>query len=96
MPAAAARNGRRAFRWPLRLALQFALTYIDARFRDDFLACAATPCPAPNMPVACGHAHSRRAARHARMPRCTGAAIAGWHARVDGQYVGAVPVEQLR
>ncbi len=32
-----------------------ALTWLDARYRDDFLACAGVPCTAPSVPVPAGH-----------------------------------------
>ncbi len=31
-----------------------ALTWMDARYRDGFLTCTATPCAVPNVPVAAG------------------------------------------
>jgi iron complex outermembrane receptor protein len=42
--------------WPLREGwkLDFAGTWMQADYRDDFLACAGSPCPAPNVPVAAG------------------------------------------
>jgi iron complex outermembrane receptor protein len=32
-----------------------ALTYLDAKYKDDFLACAGIPCNAPSVPVAAGN-----------------------------------------
>jgi iron complex outermembrane receptor protein len=74
--------------------VQVALTHIDARFREGFLACAAIPCTTPNVPVAPD-------TRIPGVPRNTGYAALhwgdadGWHARLDGQYVAAVPVDNL-
>lgn len=70
---------------------EFALTWLDARFEDDFLACAGTPCTVPSVPVAAG-------TRIPGVPR-TMAALAlrwgdrvGWHARFGVQHVGDVTV----
>lgn len=68
-----------------------ALTYVDAHFRDGFLTCASTPCSTPNTLVPAN-------TRIPGVPRITAYAALrwggelGWHARVDGQYVGAVAV----
>ena len=74
-----------------RWRAQFAITYIDAQFRDDFLTCVTTPCAIATTAVPAG-------TRIPGVPHTTadvalqwGGAI-GWHARVEGQYVGAVPV----
>jgi iron complex outermembrane recepter protein len=32
-----------------------ALTYLDAKYKDNFLACAGIPCTAPSVPVAAGN-----------------------------------------
>jgi iron complex outermembrane receptor protein len=34
---------------------QIAATYLDARYRDPFTTCTATPCAAPNVPVPAGN-----------------------------------------
>ena len=74
--------------------LQLAVTGIDARFRDSFLACAATPCSTPTVPVAAD-------ARIPGVPRTTAYAAvqwgstAGWHARLDGQHVAEVAVNNF-
>jgi iron complex outermembrane receptor protein len=71
--------------------LQVALAWLDARYRDAFLACAGPPCRVPHIPVAAG-------TRIPGVPRTTAFvalqwhAGGGWHAQVDGQHVGAVPV----
>lgn len=98
------RNAGRARRlgaeWSLDLRLrpgwraQLALTHIDARFRDGFLACAATPCTAADVLVPAG-------ARIPGVPRNTAHAALrwgdahGWHAKLDGQYVDAVPANNF-
>ena len=74
--------------------LQVALTHIDARFREGFLACAAIPCTTPNVPVAPD-------TRIPGVPSNTAYAALhwgdaqGWHAQLDGQYVAAVPVDNF-
>ncbi|MFD0740176.1 TonB-dependent receptor family protein [Lysobacter koreensis] len=71
-----------------------ALTYVDARYRDGFLACSRTPCAVANTPVPAG-------ARIPGVPRASAYAAlrwrgeVGWHARVDGQSVGAVTVNNF-
>lgn len=70
---------------------QLALTYVDARFRDGFLTCTSTPCAVPDTLVPAN-------ARVPGVPRTVAHAAlrwggdAGWHARLDGQHVGAVPL----
>ena len=91
----AGRARRTGVEWSATLPLgdrwraQVALTWLDARFRDAFLACVTTPCATPQVPVAAG-------TRIPGVPR-TAAYLAlhwgearGWHARLEGQHVGAV------
>jgi len=74
--------------------LEFAMTWLDARFTDGFLACAGVPCTAPDVPVAAG-------TRIPGLPRTAAQAAVhwggdvGWHARVEGIYVGEVPVNNF-
>ena len=71
--------------------LQFAWTWLDARFRSAFLTCAGTPCTTPDTPVAAG-------ARIPGIPRSDlhaavrWGAERGWHAGASGDYVSAVVV----
>ncbi len=46
-----------ALQWRInpRLRWQLALTWLDARYRDGFLACAGVPCMAPSVPVPAGN-----------------------------------------
>ncbi|GAB3344764.1 TonB-dependent receptor family protein [Lysobacter tyrosinilyticus] len=82
--------------WPLgaRWHGEFALTWLDASFRDGFLACAATPCPVARTPVAAG-------TRIPGVPRTNLYAAAqwggdaGWQVRLDAQHVGAVSVNNF-
>jgi len=71
--------------------LQFAWTWLDARFRSAFLTCAGTPCTTPDTAVAAG-------ARIPGIPRSDLHAGVrwgggrGWHAGASGDYVSAVVV----
>ncbi|UHQ20703.1 TonB-dependent receptor [Lysobacter sp. KIS68-7] len=73
---------------------EFALTWLDARFTDGFLACASTPCTTPDVPVPA----------NSRIPGLPRGAVqiavkwggdVGWHARIEGAYVGAVRVNNF-
>jgi iron complex outermembrane recepter protein len=46
-----------ALRWQIAPAwrARAALTWLDATYRDDFLACAGVPCTAPSVPVPAGN-----------------------------------------
>ncbi|MFC5578718.1 TonB-dependent receptor family protein [Lysobacter niabensis] len=91
---------RRGAEWSARFPLamrwraEWAATWLDARFHDSFLACAATPCPVANVPVAAG-------ARIPGVPRTHAYAALqwggdrGWHVRADARHVGAVPVNNF-
>jgi iron complex outermembrane receptor protein len=74
--------------------LEFATTWLDARFTDGFLACAGVPCTVPDVPVAAG-------TRLPGLPRTAVQAAlrwggdVGWHARVEGIHVGEVPVNNF-
>lgn len=83
-----------AWRFAERWKLQFAWTWLDATFRTPFLACSGTPCTAPTTPVAAG-------TRIPGVPKqdlhlgVEWGGEEGWRAAVDGDYVGAVPVNDL-
>ncbi|MCI4568417.1 TonB-dependent receptor [Lysobacter sp. CFH 32150] len=72
----------------------FAYTHVNARFRDGFLTCVTTPCAQATIVVAPD-------TRIPGVPRNTLYAALhwgdeiGWHVRFDGQYGGAVPVNNL-
>jgi iron complex outermembrane recepter protein len=88
---------RRGAEWSASVPLtarwrtQVALTYIDAQFRDGFLTCLTTPCAIATTPVPAG-------TRIPGVPSTTAYAAlqwggeTRWHARIEGQYVDAVPV----
>jgi iron complex outermembrane receptor protein len=73
------------------LRAQVAYTYLDARYRDAFTACAGTPCSTPNLTVPAGNripgiaASALYAALDWAPPR-------GWRAGVEGRVLGRVYV----
>ena len=80
--------------WPLRggWKLDFAGTWMQAQYRDAFLACAGSPCPAPSVPIAAG----------ADIPGVPQAWMSlgaewssegGWWTRVGARHVGSVLVD---
>jgi iron complex outermembrane receptor protein len=94
----ARRQGVEAFAsWPLRAGWRasFAGTWLDARYRDDFLACAGSPCPFPTVPVAAGAAVPG-------VPRAWLSLAADydeggrWQARAGLRHAGAVAVDSAR
>jgi iron complex outermembrane receptor protein len=94
----ARRQGVEAFAtWPIAHAWRGSLsaTWMQASYRDAFLACAGSPCPAPTVPVAAG-------AEVPGVPRAwwsLGAdydAGGRWQARVELRHVGSVPVDNAR
>ena len=75
--------------------VEFALTWLDARFVDGFLACAATPCTTPDVVVPADTRIPGIPRSTAHMAVRWGDVAEGWHARVEAQYVGAVPVNNF-
>ncbi|WP_411883082.1 TonB-dependent receptor domain-containing protein [Polaromonas sp. YR568] len=74
--------------------VQLSYTWLDARYRDAFLTCAATPCATPNVAVPAGN----------RIPGIARTALAleagwrparGWRGGVEARYLGKVPVNDL-
>jgi len=88
---------RQGVEWAGRVPLgahargEWALTWLDASYRDDFLACATAPCAVPDTVVT-------RGTRIPGVPRTSAYAALqfggdrGWHARVEVTHIGAVPV----
>jgi iron complex outermembrane receptor protein len=83
--------------WPLdtHWRADFAGTWMQASYRNAFLACAGSPCPVPTVPVAAG----------ADIPGIPGAWLAlglqwdsgtHWRVRVDGRHVGSVAVDNAQ
>jgi iron complex outermembrane receptor protein len=71
--------------------LQAALTWLDARYREAFLACGGPPCRVPAIPVAAG-ARIPGVARASAFAALRWGGAAGWHGQLDGQSLSAVPV----
>jgi len=74
--------------------LQLSYTWLDARYRDAFLTCAATPCATPNVAVPAGN----------RIPGIARSALAleagwrparGWRGGVEARHLGSVFVNDL-
>jgi len=83
--------------WPLREGwkLDFAGTWMQAEYRNAFLACAGSPCPAPTVPVAAG-------ADIPGVPRAWASlgveweSGSGWWARLGARHVGSVLVDSAK
>lgn len=76
------------------LQAQFAATWLDARYRDGFLTCTATPCAAANSLIA---ADSRipGIARTALYGALTWRPAGGWRAGLEARALGKVYVNDL-
>jgi iron complex outermembrane recepter protein len=74
--------------------LQVAYTYVDATYSDAYLTCVAAPCPKPTVLVTSG-------SRLPGVPKSNVYAVVrwggdvGWRASANGQYVSAVPVNDV-
>ena len=64
-------------------------------FVDGFLACTAAPCTVPTLPVAAGTRIPGIPRTQAQAAVRWGEVSNGWHARVEGVYVDAVPVNNF-
>lgn len=74
--------------WRMRLGM----TWLDARFRSGFLACAGTPCLAPQLPVPAGTRIPGVPRRYGSL-RIERGGPGGWQGGLELQGVGAVPVD---
>ena len=74
---------------------EFAVTWLDAHFVDGFLACTAAPCRVPSVPIAAGTRIPGIPRTQAQAAVRWGDPMQGWHARVEGVYVDAVPVNNF-
>jgi iron complex outermembrane receptor protein len=77
-----------------RWRVQWALTWLDARFRDGFLACHGAPCPVATEPVA-GETRIPGIPRSSAYVSLRWGGSTGWHAMLDAQAVDAVPVNHF-
>lgn len=74
--------------WRLRLGM----TWLEARFRSGFLACAGTPCLAPDLPVPAGTRIPGVPRRYGSLRLERGGEL-GWRGGLELEGVGAVPVD---
>ncbi|HET6804924.1 MAG TPA: TonB-dependent receptor [Frateuria sp.] len=72
--------------------LQLGMTWLDARFRSGFLACADTPCLAPDLPVPPGTRIPGVPRRYGSLRLERGGEL-GWRGGIEFEGVGAVPVD---
>jgi iron complex outermembrane receptor protein len=95
--AARRQGAEAALLWPLGHGwkLDFTGTWMQADYRDAFLACAGSPCGAPTVPVAAG-------ADIPGVPRAWGSlglewkSDRGWWTRVGARHVGSVLVDSAK
>ena len=83
-----------AYRFAEAWQLQFAYTYVDATYRDAYATCVAAPCAAPSTLVAAGN-RLPGVPRNNVYANVSWGADLGWHVGANGQYVSAVPVNDL-
>ena len=79
---------------PQNWLAQLSYTWLDARYRDAFLTCVASPCATPNVAVPAGN----------RIPGIARSAMAlevgwrpaqGWRGGVEARYLSSVPVNDV-
>jgi len=76
------------------LQAQLAATWLDARYRDGFLTCTATPCAAANTQVAAGN-RIPGIAKTSLYGALTWQPAGGWRVGVEGRALGKVWVNDL-
>lgn len=76
------------------LQAQFAATWLDARYRDGFLTCTATPCAAAGTPIAAGN-RIPAIARTAAYGALTWQPAGGWRVGTELRALGKVYVNDL-
>jgi iron complex outermembrane receptor protein len=86
--AEVAADGELGAGWRARLGL----TWLDARFRSGFPACAGTPCIAPDLTVPAGTRIPGVPRRYGSLRLERGGAL-GWRGGIEFEGVGAVPVD---
>src|SRR6185437_16942896 len=93
------------YRFAEAFRLQLAYTYVDATYQDAYTTCVAAPCALPSTtpgaPLPPNRLLVPAGNRLPGVPRnnvyanLTWGHELGWHAGVNGQYVSAVPVNDL-
>jgi iron complex outermembrane recepter protein len=81
-------DGQLGAGWRLRLGM----TWLQARFRSGFLACAGTPCLVPDLPVPAGTRIPGVPDRYGSLRLERGGGL-GWRGGLELEGVGAVPVD---
>ena len=74
------------------LRAQIALTYLDAIYRDSFLTCNITPCPAASAQRVAAGNRIPGVARGSAYASLAWAPVFGWRGAVDARRTGMVPV----
>jgi len=71
------------------LRAQIAYTWLDARYRDAFATCTATPCAAPNVPIPAGN-HIPGIAGESLYGALAWAPPLGWRGGIEARALGRV------
>jgi iron complex outermembrane receptor protein len=74
--------------------LQASYTWLDARYRESFLTCTASPCAAPNLPVPAGN-RIPGIARTALTLEAGWRPALGWRGGFEARYLSEVPVNDI-
>jgi iron complex outermembrane receptor protein len=74
------------------LRAQIAVTYLDAIYRDSFLTCNITPCPAASAQRVASGNRIPGVARGTAYASLAWAPVLGWRGAVEARRVGMVPV----
>lgn len=77
-------------RWRLRLAY----TYVDAVYIDAFRTCTTVPCINPTQVIPSGN-RLPGVPRNDAYAKLTWGGKLGWHASVSGQYLAAIPANEI-
>jgi len=80
--------------WGPDLHAQVAYTWIDARYRDAFMTCTATPCAVPNVPIA-GGSRIPGIARQSLYGAFGWLPALGWRGGVEARALSRVYVNDL-
>ena len=78
-------------RWREHLRAQVAATWLDARYRDGFSTCAATPCTTPNLAIPAGN-RIPGTARSALYGSLAWAPPQGWRGGIEARALSRVYV----
>ncbi|WP_424460282.1 TonB-dependent receptor family protein [Ottowia sp.] len=76
-------------RFPHDWQVQLAYTMLNARYRDAFATCAATPCTVPTAVIPAGN-HIPGLARNTLVAAVNWAPAKGWRAGAEMRYIGRV------